>query len=73
MPEASQVIGAARRELSTEDAYRASVADSALREFARRMRRKMMQRRLPAFCAHVHYVAVDARGEGGWSELAAAA
>ena len=65
MPEASQVIGAARRELSTEE-YRASVAQ-ALREFASSAAED--DAAVEAFCAHVHYVAVDARGEGGWSDL----
>ncbi|MCP4209350.1 MAG: glucose-6-phosphate dehydrogenase [Shimia sp.] len=67
MPEGSQVIGAARSVLS-EDAYRTSVAE-ALREFAGDAAQDVEA--VAGFCAHLHYVAVDARGEGGWSELAA--
>jgi len=67
MPDGSQVIGAARSEL-TEDAYRTSVAE-ALREFAGEAAQDA--RAVDGFCANLHYVAVDARGEGGWNELAA--
>ncbi|MBO9403088.1 glucose-6-phosphate dehydrogenase [Shimia sp. R9_3] len=67
MPDGSKVVGAARSALSSE-AYRATVS-TALKEFAGEL--ALDDAQVAAFCEHVDYVAVDARGEGGWSELAA--
>ena len=65
IPKEAQVIGAARAELDTEG-YRAFVTE-ALEEF---MPGRVDEAVLRCFLAKLHYVAVDARGETGWSELA---
>jgi glucose-6-phosphate 1-dehydrogenase len=66
MPDDSRLIGAARRDLDTEG-YREYVRD-ALREFAGEL--ALNEAAVQAFCAHVHYVSIDARGEKGWEDLA---
>ncbi|MFY0619260.1 glucose-6-phosphate dehydrogenase [Shimia sp.] len=66
VPDGSKVVGAARGKLSTLD-YRSLVAQ-ALREYGGEMAQD--SEKVSAFCEHVDYVAVDARGEGGWTELA---
>ncbi len=66
IPEGSRIVGAARS-AHTLDAYRDLVAE-ALSEFAKELARD--QDALRAFCEIVHYVAIDARGEGGWADLA---
>ncbi|MBO9477106.1 glucose-6-phosphate dehydrogenase [Shimia sp. R11_0] len=67
VPDGSKLIGAARSDLTTQ-AYRALVAE-ALLEFVGDIASDAETVR--AFCEHVHYVSVDARGETGWSALAA--
>lgn len=66
MPRDARVIGSARGELSAEE-YRETVAD-AIREFGGKTLAECGD--LPDFLAQLDYVAVDARGEKGWSELA---
>ena len=65
IPEAAQIIGAARSDLDTEG-YRALVA-AALREFL--PARLCDKKSLTAFLARIDYVAVDATGTGGWKAL----
>lgn len=67
VPEGSQIIGAARSDLSTQ-AYREMVA-AALQEFGGEL--ALDAEKVAAFCALVEYVSVDARGTGGWSDLSA--
>ncbi|MGR3637095.1 MAG: glucose-6-phosphate dehydrogenase [Shimia sp.] len=62
----SRLIGAARRTFDT-DGYRAFVRD-ALREFAGEI--ALDEDAVARFCATVDYVAIDARGETGWQDLA---
>ena len=65
MPEGARVIGAARSELG-EAGWRDHVRD-ALVEFV--PEEKLPKDQLDAFLGAMHYVAIDARGEGGWGEL----
>ncbi len=64
MPPEARVIGAARTELGT-DGFR-KLARSALGEFVPGSGGEAVE----AFVGHLDYVAVDAVGDGGWSELA---
>jgi len=66
IPDGSKVIGAARAEYD-DDGYRTFVAD-ALREFS--PGRACEDGTLDNFLARVGYVPIDARGDGGWAELA---
>ncbi|SFP27157.1 glucose-6-phosphate dehydrogenase [Tranquillimonas alkanivorans] len=66
MPEDARIIGAARSELD-DDAYRAFVRD-AVDEFVRPDRKDVGQ--IDAFLSRLHYVTIDAKGTGGWQELA---
>ena len=65
MPEGARIIGAARSDLDT-DGYRTMIAE-AIAEFAPEMARDTSC--MDRFMASLHYVQVDARGEGGWPEL----
>ncbi len=66
MPEEARIIGAARSEMDDET-FREFVAGS-VREFGDV---QFDDDTLQAFLARVGYVAVDAKGEGGWPELSA--
>ncbi|MFN3724622.1 MAG: glucose-6-phosphate dehydrogenase, partial [Paracoccaceae bacterium] len=61
----SRIIGAARGELS-DDAFRKMVAD-AIVEFVPKERRD--EATMTEFLKHLSYVAIDAKGEGGWAAL----
>jgi len=60
-----RIIGAARAEL-TDDSFRAFVRE-AVEEFIPAARRD--ETSLAAFLQHIQYVAIDAKGEGGWPQL----
>lgn len=66
MPPNSRVIGAARSDLTT-DGYRDLIRD-AIAEFGGDEASKTEQ--LNAFLGCLEYVAIDAKGEGGWAALA---
>ena len=66
MPEGARIIGAARSDLDN-DGYRVTVAE-AIREFGGG--RACEDGTLDAFLQRIHYVPIDARGDGGWHELA---
>ncbi|MBJ3761866.1 glucose-6-phosphate dehydrogenase [Maribius pontilimi] len=66
MPEDARVIGAARSELDDEG-YRKDVRD-ALKEFV--SKRALSEENIAAFLSRLHYVSIDAKGEGGWKKLA---
>ncbi|PZX15995.1 glucose-6-phosphate 1-dehydrogenase [Palleronia aestuarii] len=66
MPPEARVIGAARSEFD-DAGYRNEVRD-ALVEFI--AKDKLDDDRVAAFLDRLHYVAIDATGEAGWSELA---
>ena len=61
----SRIIGAARGELSDDD-FRKSVAE-AIEEFVPADRKDKSV--IADFLKRLHYVAIDAKGEGGWSQL----
>ncbi|TNF18798.1 MAG: glucose-6-phosphate dehydrogenase [Rhodobacteraceae bacterium] len=65
MPETAQVIGAARSDMDSA-AYRQMVRD-AIHEFDGERPDDCPD--LAGFLERLHYVAVDAQGEGGWQEL----
>lgn len=60
-----RIIGAARAEL-TNDSFRAFVRE-AVEEFIPAARRD--EASLAEFLKHIQYVAIDAKGEGGWPQL----
>ncbi|MEY4305836.1 MAG: glucose-6-phosphate dehydrogenase, partial [Pseudomonadota bacterium] len=60
-----RIIGAARAEL-TDDSFRAFVRE-AVEEFIPAARRD--EASLAEFLKHIQYVAIDAKGEGGWPQL----
>jgi glucose-6-phosphate 1-dehydrogenase len=64
MPD-SRIIGAARGEL-TDTAFRQMVAE-AIDEFVPKERHDPAM--IAAFLARLHYVAIDAKGDGGWDSL----
>ncbi len=66
MPPEARVVGAARSDMDTQ-AYRAFVAE-AIAEFGGG--EPTEDGSLDAFLERMDYVAIDARGETGWSELA---
>ncbi|MFT7146755.1 MAG: glucose-6-phosphate 1-dehydrogenase [Yoonia sp.] len=66
MPQESRIIGAARSELDAQD-YREMIA-AAVAEFGGE--EKNDAKGLDAFLQRLEYVAIDAKGDGGWSELA---
>ena len=66
IPDTSRIIGAARSDMD-DGAFRAFVA-AALGEFLPAAKREGDT--VARFLAHLHYVPVDAKGEGGWAELA---
>lgn len=65
MPDDSRVIGAARGDLTSED-FRKMVAE-AIDEFVPEARRDATV--IAQFLSRLHYVPIDAKGEGGWSTL----
>jgi glucose-6-phosphate 1-dehydrogenase len=65
MPPEARIIGAARSDMDG-DAYRAEVK-AALEEFV--PERARTDDSLNGFLERIHYVAIDATGEGGWREL----
>jgi len=66
MPSESRIIGAARSELDAQG-YREMIA-AAVVEFGGE--EKHDTKGLDAFLQRLDYVAIDAKGEGGWAELA---
>ena len=66
MPAGSRIIGAARSELDSAG-YREMIAD-AVAEFGGKESND--KKGLEAFLNQLEYVAIDARGEGGWFDLA---
>ena len=69
MPSDARVIGAARSDL--DDAGYRVLARTAIEEFGNGDGGADRADRLGAFLAQLHYVPIDARGDGGWAELAA--
>lgn len=65
MPGDSRIIGAARAELSDDD-FRKSVAE-AIAEFVPPERQDKAA--VADFLNRLHYVAIDAKGQAGWSKL----
>ncbi|MEM8977909.1 MAG: glucose-6-phosphate dehydrogenase [Pseudomonadota bacterium] len=65
MPAGARIIGAARSELD-HDGFR-SLVKEAISEFGKPNAAKSKE--LDAFLKSLHYVTLDARGEGGWPEL----
>ncbi|MEO1640266.1 MAG: glucose-6-phosphate dehydrogenase, partial [Pseudomonadota bacterium] len=66
MPENARIIGAARSELDAAG-YRQMIAE-AVAEFGGEESKN--KKGLDAFLECLDYVAIDARGTGGWAELA---
>ncbi len=66
MPAGSRIIGAARSELDAA-AYREMI-DDAVAEFGGEEYRN--KKGLEAFLQCIEYVAIDAKGDGGWAKLA---
>lgn len=65
MPEAAQVIGAARSDMDA-DAFRAMTRDS-IREFLPDA--SVSPEAIDGFLKHIDYVQVDVKGDGGWEAL----
>ena len=65
MPKGSRIIGAARSEMDSAG-YRDMIA-GAIAEFGGE--EKKDSKGLEGFLETLHYVAIDAQGEGGWKEL----
>ncbi|MEM6634820.1 MAG: glucose-6-phosphate dehydrogenase [Pseudomonadota bacterium] len=65
MPGDARIIGCARSD-QTDESYRAKVSD-ALKEFAPDVISDKAM--VDAFLALLHYVSIDARGDGGWNTL----
>lgn len=68
MPEDARIIGAARAEMD-DTGFRALVAE-AIGEFGGSASRRADE--LARFLDRLHYVAIDAKGDGGWPALAQA-
>ncbi|MFV2001699.1 MAG: glucose-6-phosphate dehydrogenase, partial [Paracoccaceae bacterium] len=66
MPETAQIIGAARADL--DDAAYRDLVRAAIVEFGDA--EDQDEAALTAFLAHLHYIAIDVKGERGWQELA---
>jgi glucose-6-phosphate 1-dehydrogenase len=66
MPAGSRIIGAARSDLDS-DGYRKMISD-AVAEFGGEEAKN--SKGLKAFLNQLEYVAIDAKGEGGWAQLA---
>lgn len=66
MPEGARIIGAARSDNSAEDFRK--IIESALIEFLPKA--ELHKDHVAAFLASLDYVKVDAKGKGGWADLA---
>ncbi len=66
MPAGSRIIGAARSEMNA-DSYREMISDAVAEFGGEEFRNK---KGLKAFLECLEYVAIDAKGEGGWDKLA---
>lgn len=67
MPQGARIIGAARADLD-DQGFR-DMARAAIGEFAGAAKQDAAA--IGQFLDHLHYVAIDATGEGGWDRLAA--
>lgn len=67
LPEGMRIIGAARTDF--DDAGYRSFVNDAICEFVKPS--KHDKERIKEFVENIHYLAVDAMGESGWTELAA--
>ena len=67
MPETARIIGAARSEMD-DAGFRVLVAE-AIAEFGGREAKEKAA--IARFLDRLHYVAIDAKGDGGWTDLAA--
>ena len=65
MPDDSRIIAAARSEMD-DDGYR-EFAREAIAEFGKKSADN--KKALKGFLKQLHYVPVDAKGEGGWESL----
>ena len=65
MPEAARIIGAARADL--DDAGFRAQAEAAIAEFVAPA--KQVPEVVARFLDRIHYVSIDAKGEGGWDRL----
>ncbi|WP_298433396.1 glucose-6-phosphate dehydrogenase [uncultured Jannaschia sp.] len=65
VPEDARIIGAARSDL-TDDAFRKDIR-AAIDEFVSKAKRDGPT--IDAFVERCSYIAIDAKGDGGWSEL----
>jgi glucose-6-phosphate 1-dehydrogenase len=65
MPPTSRIIGAARASL--DDAGYRALAAAAIAEFVAKDKQDAAQ--IAAFLDRLHYVAIDATGDGGWATL----
>lgn len=65
MPAESRIIGAARSQM--DDAGFRDMIGEAIAEFGGPESKETEQ--LQAFLGRLHYVAIDAKGEGGWAQL----
>ena len=65
MPEQARIIGAARGEM--DDAGFRDLIRDAIKEFAKK--NECDDEQIGAFLQRLHFVTIDAKGEGGWSDL----
>ncbi len=65
MPEEARIIGAARSEMTRKE-FQGMVRE-ALEEFVDKDKRDA--KRIEGFLDHIHYTAIDAKGDGGWKDL----
>ncbi|ALI54388.1 glucose-6-phosphate dehydrogenase [Celeribacter marinus] len=65
MPEHARIIGAARGEM--DDAGFRDLIRDAIKEFAKK--NDCDDEKIGAFLQRLHFVTIDAKGEGGWSDL----
>ncbi|MEM5468208.1 glucose-6-phosphate dehydrogenase [Celeribacter marinus] len=65
MPEQARIIGAARGEM--DDAGFRDLIRDAIKEFAKK--NECDDEKIGAFLQRLHFVTIDAKGEGGWSDL----
>ncbi|MGL4488898.1 MAG: glucose-6-phosphate dehydrogenase [Rhizobiaceae bacterium] len=66
LSEPTRILGAARAEMSTDD-YR-NFARAAINEFVKEAER--IPEQIETFIARLHYLAIDAKADSGWNELA---
>ncbi|MEN8888452.1 MAG: glucose-6-phosphate dehydrogenase [Celeribacter marinus] len=65
MPEQARIIGAARGDM--DDAGFRDLIRDAIKEFAKK--NECDDEKIGAFLQRLHFVTIDAKGEGGWSDL----